>query len=222
MLAVVCPDSQAVPIMKFPSLCLALAVTLLASATAPAQTVIFDNLSNGNNGFRGVTPTSWDAQRFNTDATNLFLVGATLNLNSGGGSGTFFLKLYSDNAGQPGSAIATLYDGASLGSGAIVFNFSQLVTASTNYWLVLGLDAGSTISLGWGVTSTLTGSGAGFQTNAGLTTNSGTNWQTFTNAPYQVKITANTVPEPQTVACFALGLAIVLAAKVRSLRRNRA
>src|SRR4051794_30534780 len=82
------------------------------SHAARGQTVIYDNLSNGNNCVFGVGATTWRGQRFNTDATNLFLTGESLLLaNNGLGSGTIFLSLYSDTAGLPGTMLATLFSG---------------------------------------------------------------------------------------------------------------
>lgn len=206
--------------MKFPFVRLACLLALLAGAEAVrADTIIFDNLNTTNNGFRGTSATSWDAQRFNSDAINLLLTSATLNLSVNPGAGTFFLRLYSDVAGQPGSAIATFYDGPSLGSGAIAFNnLNQVLLPSTNYWLVLGENPGSTLAVNWGITSTLTGTGSGFQTNAGLTTNSGVNWQTFTNVPYQTQLTATVVPEPSVAFLSGVGLVVLVVLKRRHIR----
>ncbi len=191
-----------------------------AAGSARADTIIFDNLNNSNNGFRGVTDTNWDAQRFNSDSTNLFLTSVTLNLFSSGGSGNFFLDLYSDNANQPGISLANLYTGPTLGTGDILFsNLNLPLSPNTNYWLVLGDTTGSTLSLSWGVTTTLTGTGSGFQTTAALTTDSGMNWFVFNNAPYRTQITASTVPEPTTMLLGALGGFGLLAASRRRLSR---
>jgi hypothetical protein len=198
-----------------------LGAEFFASGTARAQTVIFDNLNNGNNGYRGVSSTSWDAQRFNSDSTNLFLVSLTLNLSTQPGSGTAFLSLYSDAAGHPGAQIANLFTGVP-GSGNVTFgNLSQPLSPNTNYWLVLGTNGG-TLNLGWGVTSTLTGTGSGFQTTAASTSNSGTNWSVFGDAPYQTRITANTVPEPEAITTFAMGLAGLVLLRLWRVRRAAA
>jgi hypothetical protein len=88
---------------------------------------------------------------------------------------------------------------------------------NTNYWLVLGETPGSNVGFSWGVTTNLSGSGAGFQVTSATTTNSGGTWTTRGDAPFQMRITANTVPEPSTLACLALG-ALVFATSLK-LRR---
>src|SRR4051794_6944991 len=75
--------------------------------------VIFDNLSTTTQGFSSLSDTAWEGTRFNSDTTNLVLTSATLTLFAGTqGSGTFFLRLYSDSANQPGISLATLFTGA--------------------------------------------------------------------------------------------------------------
>ena len=77
------------------------------------------------------------------------LTSATLKLyTESGGSGTFFVKLFSDTAGQPGTALATLASGPnplSVGFQAtdVAFNgLNQLLLANTNYWIVFGDNPG--------------------------------------------------------------------------------
>src|SRR4051812_27257007 len=188
----------------------ALLLLVLGSAAtihrAQADVVIFDNITNGNNGFRTVSTEAWDAQRFNTDATNLLLTGETLLLSSAGGTGTFFLRLYSDAGGQPGSMITTLFSGTSPSSGQVAFpGYNQALLPNTNYWLVLGQATAGTLSLGWGVTSDPSGSGTGFQPNNASSANSGASWGLNNTAPYQTRIMASVVPEPSTFACLAIG-----------------
>src|SRR5438067_775832 len=85
---------------------------LCAAGGTRADVVTFDNLANNTGGFGSVTATTWEAQKFNSDSTNLRLTSATLTLDSeSGGSGAFFLRLYADAAGQPGAALATLSAG---------------------------------------------------------------------------------------------------------------
>ena len=72
-----------------------LVVLLALCPSASAVTTIFDNTSNGGNGFFGVGAGSWEAQRFNSDATNGKLISASLSLTLNN-AGRYRLSLYSD------------------------------------------------------------------------------------------------------------------------------
>ncbi|MBI3880928.1 MAG: PEP-CTERM sorting domain-containing protein [Verrucomicrobia bacterium] len=185
-----------------------------------ASTVIFNNITNGNNGNFGTDTNTWDAQRFNSDATNLFLSSVTLRLSYISGSGTFSLSLYSDNANQPGTSLATLFTGINPGSGDILFGgLNQPLAPSSNYWLVLGENAGATMNLGWGVTLSSAGSGSGFQTTTARSLNQGVNWSVDNSAPFQAVITA--VPEPGSALLGLLGGGGLLWAARRDRRGSR-
>ena len=178
---------------------------LLSGGNARAGTVIFDNLASGNNGFHGVGSTDWSAQRFNSDATNLVLTSATLNTNSSGLGGNVFLSLYSDNAGTPGTSLATLFSGPDPGNGATFTGLHAVVAPSTNYWLVLGGNPAAPTTLGWGVTFSQTGLGSGFQNIAKNTTNQGASWSAVTGVPFQMQIIAAPVPEPNSALLGLIG-----------------
>jgi len=170
---------------------------ILSGGNARAA-IIFDNLASGNNGFLGVSPTNWNAQRFNSDATNLVLTKAILNTSSSGSGGNVFLSVYSDNSGTPGASLATLYSGSDPGNVATFSGLHALLAPSTNYWLVLGGNSGAPSTLGWGVTFSQTGLGSGFQNIAKNTTNQGASWSAATGTPFQMQLTASPAPEPNS------------------------
>lgn len=211
---------------KLPSLHTALLLPLLiggalsAGGGARAATVVFDSLGSNVGGFGSVTANTWAAQKFNSDSTNLLLETATLRLDTetGGGSGTFFLRLYADNGGQPASApLATLATGANPVSGPypkdtnILFaGLNQSLAPNTNYWLVLGQNAGATFDLRWGAASNPTspaGTGSGFQDVRAVTTNQGVNWSVNApgaGSPNILRLTAS-VPEPGSALLGLVG-----------------
>ncbi len=180
-----------------------------------ADTVIFDNFPAPTQGFGQVSTTFWEAQRFNSDSTNLTLTTTILTLYSESqGSGNFFVDLYSDAAGQPGTSLANLFTGPNpFGptfpqSGNIVFGgLSQVLTANTNYWIVLGESAGSVLDIRWGSTSILTGTGSGFQTVSANSSNQGGNWSVNPAGPHKMQLIA-AIPEPSAglFGCLALAL----------------
>jgi hypothetical protein len=196
---------------------------LISGGVVRADTVIFDNLAVPSQGFGSVSNTFWEAQRFNSDATNLKLTSATLTLYSeSAGSGTFFVDLYSDAAGQPGASLANLFTGPNpFGptfpqSGNILFGgLNQALTPNTNYWIVLGESAGSALDIRWGSSSILTGTGSGFQANSANTPNQGGGWQVNTSTPHKMQLTA-TIPEPASLLLVMLGCGLLLVARRRA------
>jgi hypothetical protein len=212
--------------IKLPSPCARLLLSLFVVccglyAGSARATVIFDNLATGNAGFRDISSTSWDAQRFNSDSTDLLLTSATLNLSSGPGSGNFFLSLYSDTSNRPGTLIANLFTGTNSTNGDRTFSgLNQLLLPNTNYWLVLGDTPGATLDVGWGVTTTTTGTGSGFQATAAFSNDSGADW-TITNVPQQTQIVASAVPEPRSALLALLGGGGLLLARHFRTRKSR-
>jgi hypothetical protein len=189
----------------------------LVAGSLRADTIIFDNLATSSQGFGSVSSSFWEAQRFNTDATNLRLTSATLRLYSeNAGSGNFFVDLYSDAAGQPGASLANLFTGPNPFSGTfpqtgnILFGgLSQTLAPNTNYWVVLGESAGSALDIRWGSTGTATGSGSGFQATNANTPNQGGGWGVNAAGPHQMQLTA-IIPEPASVLLVLLGGSLLL------------
>lgn len=208
-----------------PSFVLIAGCVLCNACPASAQVVnLFNNLGNQPQGFQSVDANAWMAQRFNTGSDNLMLTSATLKLYTESfGSGTFFVRLFSDAAGQPGTSLATLVSGPNpLSNGFqatdVAFNgLNQPLSANTNYWIVFGDNPGAALDLRWGVANP-GGSGIGYQALRCSTGNQGTTWGSFdTDHAMQMQLTGSVVvPEP---ASMALGL--VGAGGLWFARRNR-
>jgi hypothetical protein len=190
-------------------------VTLFALGALPATSnaaIIYDNINNSDNGFKGVVSNDWAAQRFNSDVTNLKLTDATLRL-AGSTAGNFTLSLYSDAASLPGSSLGTLFNGTTSAAGVLIGGdssvhfggLSQTMSPNTNYWLVISVAPGDPTSLSWGITLDSKGSGSGFQTAAATSTNQGSTWS-FYGAPLRTQIVAVPVPEPATLLLAVLSL----------------
>jgi len=195
----------------------AIAGWLLSADAAHAQAVtLFNNLGNQPQGFQSVDANNWSATRFNTDANNYMLTSATLKLYTESfGSGTFFVKLFSDTAGQPGTALATLASGPnplSVGFQAtdVAFNgLNQLLSANTNYWIVFGDNPGAALDLRWSAVNP-GGSGVGYQALRCFTANQGISWGGFdTDHAMQMQLTGSVVPEPGSMLLAGLGLASI-------------
>jgi hypothetical protein len=186
---------------------------LCAASAAYAQVTLFNNLGNQPQGFQSVDANSWTATRFNTDANNYMLTSATLKLyTESGGSGTFFVKLFSDTAGQPGTALATLASGpnplaVTFQATDVAFNgLNQLLSANTNYWIVFGDNPGPALDLRWSAVNP-GGSGVGYQAFRCSTGNQGISWGSFdTDHAMQMQLTGFVVvPEPGSMALGLIG-----------------
>ena len=212
--------------MKLPSLRSAFLLGLLAGAVlsiggvAHAAVITFDDLGSNAGGFGSVNASAWAAQKFNSDSTNLLLETATLRLDSeSGGGGTFFLRLYADSAGQPGSSpLVTLATGTNpvpapypKDANVLFGGLNQLLAPNTNYWLVLGQNAGATFDLRWAAASNPTnpvGTGSGYQEIRATTINQGVNWSVSSGpgvSPNILRLTASPVPEPGSVLLGLVG-----------------
>lgn len=214
-------------VIRSAGLCVAVAFAvglgLAGGVAARGDVVIFNNLSTTTQGFGQVSPTFYEAQRFNSDAVNLQLTSATLTLYAdNAGSGNFAIDLYSDAAGVPGAPVANLFTGPNpfagptfSASGDVLFSgLNQPLTANTDYWIVLHESAGSSLDIRWGSTSSLTGTGSGFQSAAAQSPNAGVGWNPEGSA-HKMQLTA--VPEPAS-ACILAG--VLAAAGILSRRRR--
>jgi hypothetical protein len=204
-----------------------LLVGLFASSAA-AQSVIYSNISNSVNGFNSVmTSSTWGADQFKTDSSNLFITGVTLTMNALSGTANgVVLKIFSDSANTPGSSVGGyVFDSPAIGgnhSGPVAVTFTPTsaiaLTANTNYWLVV-FDPNANSE--WRYTSSNTGTSTGvggYFVRDASSINSGGSWSAFTNSPYLAEISASAVPEPSTYAAWAGALA--LGATIILRRRN--
>jgi hypothetical protein len=147
-----------------------------------------------------------------------------------GGSGTFFVRLSADAAGQPGASIATLFSGPEPFTGALPQNgnilfggLSQPLTPNTNYWLVLGENPGATFDLRWGTTASPTtpaGTGSGYQEVVATTINQGSTWGVSSGPGTSVRLMQITaVPEPGSGIGLVLGVIAVVTGRRRVTSR---
>jgi hypothetical protein len=79
----------------------AMIVAMAVLCSDAGAVVIYDNLANEGNGFFQMHQNSWDAQRFNSDSTNLLLTSATLSFGANPTTGQYRLSLYNDVANHP-------------------------------------------------------------------------------------------------------------------------
>lgn len=190
------------------------AFALSAARPAVAAVTVFDNMSNGNNGYFGFGPGTWIGERFKSDATNLKLTDVTMRF-SAPTPGPYTLSLYSDASGVPGTSLATLFTGNSA-SGDVHYSVNTLTAPSTTYWIVASSPTGSVINTGWGASSTLSGNGTGFFPLVATSTNQGASWSTRGDIVQQMQVTAD-VPEPASAAFAGIAILATVARRQRRL-----
>lgn len=196
-------------------LTLAFAVASLVSHAA----TLTDNLAKTNSDIEFIGGATWIAGAFKTDNSAYQISTATL-LMSTPDAGTPRLDLYSAAAGQPGSLLSTLTSPGSVSSSLSQATFtgsSYILSANTNYWLVLKAITGT---FDWGWTNDNTGAGPGFLPNWGATDDAGATWFVATTLPMQFRVLADpapAIPEPASILLAALGLfAIGYLARLRT------
>ena len=214
----------------------ALTAVVLAVGSAKAE-VVYGNLgSSGTNaiastGGVGIASAIWRAIGFTVSGTNLQLDTATIGFNvSAAGSATIRLDLYTNGSGTtPGTSLFNTSQllAANTVNQPITFNFGQLLTSGSTYWIVAQRTAGTGV-VTWRPASPQTAPGT--QNSSGWTSlgnvtgitssNSGTSWGSTGNGQSSsISLTA-VVPEPSTWAMAGAGLALAGTYGVHRRRRR--
>jgi hypothetical protein len=193
----------------------------LVAVSAYGQITV-SNLAETDGGMVNLQTASWYASSFTTDSTaasytldSVSLIFASANNTSG----NFFVGLYSNNSGAPGSSLETLSGTSNPGSGTHSFtSVGTTLNANTTYWIVGGVTSG----LGdyrWFWTSSDSQSSTGGATwvigndDAQYSSNSGSTWAPD-GGVMKFSVTATAIPEPGTYAAL-FGLAALAVAKWR-------
>lgn len=185
-----------------------------AASTANAQGTLYESsLGTTNPIFVGLGANYWLAQPFTPGPTN---TGYVLNsvqlmvLMTGTSSGTdLHVSIYNNNAGAPGSSLASLAGSDPTSSGLCTYTASGLILdPSTTYWILVwsGLvQNGFPVFLAGASQTSSYMTTAGWSLGTPMFSTDLTSWQT---APYfaaQVGIRA-TIPEPSAAALIGIGL----------------
>jgi hypothetical protein len=186
------------------------AMAVISSASVQAGVVLSNMGANGLTDTSGPTNTdvlanNWLAAGFTTgsDALKLdWVSGVGFNNDSG----TKTVKIYSDNAGSPGTLIATSTGAPVGGKNVYQFNFSGVnLAASTSYWVL------PEVGISWYMESANTAPTA--QNSSGFSslgiktsTDSGSSWNTSPfNYTFAVSASPAAVPEPAITSLVCLG-----------------
>lgn len=171
------------------------------------------------------------AQGFTTGTSLYVLNSVDLPLAvTGAGNGSPLLQIYSDNAGNPGTALSATFNNPTFGA-QTVYNLSLstpfALAASTSYWLVLSdTTAASQTKFNWYYSDTFSAptgrNGSGLtHLAAARSLNGGTVWTTNnTFAQTGITLNATAVPEPGTYILGVISTGI-MAAIARHRRRRQ-
>ena len=121
------------------------------------------------------------------------------------------VRIFTDNAGVPGSPVGSSLTATGIASAGAAYDFTNIgspvsLAPSTNYWVVIKNTASSNgTPVNWATANPLTPT-TGLNATIGTTqaiNYVGTGWTTFANTANLVHITS--VPEPSTYALGAIG-----------------
>ena len=196
---------------------LALLLSLGLGQQAYAVTLV-ENLSQSNSDIGGITfDYFWQGSSFTTGSSSYNLNSATLLFQEFSASTDLFVRLYSDNSGQPGTVITNFTNPTpittTLTNNTFTLATPQALAANTTYWLVSGTTGGG--GYDWGYTTSFNQTGLPSWTIGDgyvASNNQGGSWDSFpTDGPYQFSLEGTTstpptsVPEPGSVVAL-LGL----------------
>jgi hypothetical protein len=202
---------QALRIMVFlasTTLSLRGSVVLLSNMDQPTQ-----------NSPNVVTRDVFQAAPFTTGDSSAIFDSATILVASWEfAEGNFWVTLYNDDAGVPGSQLpGVTLEGPSMprSNGAYTYSATSevILAPSTRYWLVASSDF-ATPNFNYGWYNTLSydySSPAGWQLPGyqAFTTDGGATWTSTEDAliprPFKFEITGSTIPEPATFTLLGLG-----------------
>ena len=188
------------------------AMSLLGSAPLQA-TVLVENL--GNSTFMSLTHSDnfWRASSFTTNTSAWILDSVMIDLATPSNtSPTFTLNIYDDAGGIPGTLLTALLGDPSPGPGIETYTGSLALSASTTYWIVGQVSAGSGGRFRTDVTldSRQTGEpGASIGNSMFTSDNDGTSWRLQGNFPIRFQVDASevlAVSEPGTMWLLAVAL----------------
>jgi hypothetical protein len=198
-------------LMKSKFLALALmAMAFFAAGTAQAGVVLSNMGANGLTDTSGPTNTdilanNWLAAGFTTGADALKLDWVS-GVGFNNDTGTKTVSIYSDNAGSPGTLIATS-TGAPLGlKNVYQFNFSGVnLAAATSYWVLPEVGISWYMESGNAAPTAQNASGFSYL-GIKTSTNSGSSWNTSPfNYTFAVSASPAAVPEPAITSLVCVG-----------------
>lgn len=203
---------------------------LALPGSASAATIIYDNLSIGDDANWYPTGGGMLGQMFKTDDVSYVTTSTTLRLKEKS-FGSFAVSLWSNHPmvpekdSYPEAQITEFFSGTTTEAGLvnteyrnIFFNFSSALAANTSYWIVVRSVTVETPFWAYDILDNTPG-GVGTQPKNNAEW-AGDPWQPLDYSPYHMQVEANAVPEPSAFALFLLALPAI-GFLLRRMNNNR-
>ncbi|MFM8442653.1 MAG: choice-of-anchor R domain-containing protein [Methylococcus sp.] len=167
-----------------------------------AAVVLFNNLDRNPYYITLSTDKAWSAQQIAAMPQSYTLTSVSLLMRRESGTGAAVVRIFSDNAGQPGAPIGIMTSpGSYSGTLALTLFTAAGITleAHKRYWVVLS-SADVATTFAWSFTDNATGAGDGFSSEWRDSSNSGASWSGSGAYPY--RMTVEGLPGPVVLSNF--------------------
>lgn len=169
--------------------------------------VIFSQTGTNEGQYTETTTEFW-AQGFTVGASDMVLNTVDVLLTAGDPQNAFFVDLYSNVGGSPGTLLETLSGNSNPGaSGTYTFSSTgSALSANTSYWIVQGLGAGGDFQY-WNEENS-TSPEVGTSIGAKFSLDAGSNWSLQSGHTMQMVVNGTiAAPEPSRALLIFFGIA---------------
>jgi hypothetical protein len=198
-------------------------MALLVIVPVAHADTLFNNLTEPGLGQGVITSNYYKAQKFTTDQSNYTLSSVTVRLRANT-QGELFVKIYDDNNNLPKQAVGALnvpIIGSTYANYELTPSGVVSLAPNTTYWVVVGVTSG-TGYYDWNYTASNSGSGVGFSTRWGSTTNAGATWTAFDDEPFMMQVSASqTDPIPTLTEWGMILFCLLIAGSAYFMIRRR-
>ena len=203
------------PPSRISGIVIALAAAAVFCPRTSSADVIFSQTGTPSGHFTETSTEFW-AQSFTVGSTAEVLSTVDVSLTAGSPSGEFFVDLYSNNAGSPGTMLEALTGTNNPPGGISTYSSSgSALSANTTYWIVQGISSGGGFQY-WDEENNNSPE-VGSSIGAKFSFDSGSSWSLQPGFSMQMVVNGTeAVPEPSTVWA-----AIATTGGVFLLRRRR-
>lgn len=182
----------------------AVAITVAFSPVNSRAATIFSQTGTPEGAYTETSLEYW-AQGFTISGTSMTLTSVDVLLQAAGPLSQYFVALYSNNSGSPGSLLETL-SGTNNPQTSGTYTYTStgsLLSANTSYWILQGITSGGGFQY-WNEENN-TSPEVGSSIGAEFSQNSGTTWSLQASHSMQMVVNGTPVPEPSTALLLIMG-----------------